>query len=341
MLPKKYEISFYHSLALIEKNRLFTYNDFTFGKGNSMKKIITITVLMSLIFAASAYAQQGGNLRYSIMVAKFENRSNWSGQWNLADTFGAVLTDSLQQTGKFIVIAEKDMRNEAMAEQDFAESGRTAGGKKAPVKGQMTPAQLLVKGEITHFQASTTGGGGGLRLGGFKIGGSTDTAEINAVIYVVDSTTGQVVASKKVVGQAERTGLDVGFSDRNWGADLGGFKKTNVGKAVEKAIDEAVAFISVQLEKIPWEGTVVMVKDGMVYVNRGAREGVEPGQSFVIGTAQQLRDPDTGEVLDTSVEKAGTVVIESVKEKISIGRPVDGAERIQKGMTVMLPGALH
>ena len=306
-----------------------------------MKKIVTIIVFTSLVFAASAYAQQGGNLRYSIMVAKFENRSNWSGQWNLADTFGAILTDSLQQTGKFIVIGEKDMRSEAMAEQDFAESGRTAGGKKAPVKGQMTPAQLLVKGEITHFQASTTGGAGGVRILGFRLGGSTDTAEINAVVYVVDSTTGQVVASKKVVGQAARTGIDVGFSDRDWGADIGGFKKTNVGKAVEKAIDEAVAFISAQLEKIPWEGTVVMVKNGMVYVNRGAREGVAPGQSFVIGTAQQLRDPDTGELLDTSVEKAGTIVIESVKEKVSIGRPAEGAERIQKGMTVMLPNAPH
>jgi curli biogenesis system outer membrane secretion channel CsgG len=310
-------------------------------RGKSMKKIIAITVLMSsILFVASAFAQ-GGNLRYSIMVSKFENRSNWSGQWNLADTFGAVLTDSLQQTGRFIVIAEKDMRGEAMAEQDFAESGRTAGGKKTPLKGQMTPAQLLVKGEITHFQASTTGGGGGLSIGGFRIGGSTDKAEINAVIYVVDSTTGQVVASKKVVGQAARTGLDVGFSDRDWGTDLGGFKKTNVGKAVEKAIDEAVAFISLQLEKIPWEGTVVLVKDGMVYINRGAREGVEPGQSFIIGTAQQLRDPDTGELLDTSVERAGKILIESVKEKISIGKAVEGGEKIEKGMTVMLPGGVH
>jgi len=302
-----------------------------------MKRIVLSVIVLSLVFASSVYAQ-GGNLRYSIMVSKFENRSNWSGQWNLAETFGAVLTDSLQQTGKFIVLGEKDMRAEAMAEQDFNESGRTAGGKKAVVKGQMTPAQLLVKGEITHFQSSTTGGGGGLRIGGFKLGGSTDSAEINAVIYVVDSTTGQVVASKKVVGQASRTGLDVGFTDRNWGADLGGFKKTNVGKAVEQAIDEAVAFISTQIEKIPWEGTVVMVKDDKVYINRGSREGVTPGQNFVIGSAEQLRDPDTGELLDTSIEKAGTVVIESVKEKISIGRPVEGADRIQKGMTVMLPG---
>jgi curli biogenesis system outer membrane secretion channel CsgG len=202
-----------------------------------MKRLSVLLFVLLFIFATStsAPAENKGNLKYSIMVSKFENRSGWSGQWNIADTWGAVLTDSLQQTGRFIVLGEKDMRQEAMAEQDFAESGRTAGGKKKPVTGQMTPAQLLVKGENTHFQQSTTGGGGGVRIGGFRIGGSADSAEINAVVYVVDSTTGQVLASKKVVGEASRTGLDVGFSDRNWGADLGGFKKTNVGKAVEKA----------------------------------------------------------------------------------------------------------
>lgn len=304
-----------------------------------MKRFIIIVAVLCLISAPAAAAQARGNLRYSIMVSKFENRSNWSGRWNIAETFGSVLTDSLQQTGKFIVLGEKDMRREAMAEQDFAASGRTAGGKKKPVIGQMTPAQLLVKGEITHFQQSTSGGGAGVRIRGFRIGGSTDTAEINVVVYVVDSTTGQVMSSKKVVGRAERSGLDVGFSDRDWSANLSSFKKTNVGKAVEQAIDEAVAFISRQIEDIPWTGTVILVKGDMVYINRGEREGVSPGQRFSVGHTEVLRDPDTGEVLDESMERAGTIVIDRVKRKISIGRIVEGGPRIKKGMTIMLPDA--
>lgn len=302
-----------------------------------MKRLFLVIIILSLVIPAFALAGDKGNLRYSITVSKFKNRSNWSGHWNLSETFGALLTDSLQQTGKFIVLGEKDMRREAMAEQDFGASGRTAGGKKTPRTGQMTPAQLLVKGEITHFQHSTTGGTGGFRIKGFRIGGGADKAEINAVIYVVDSTTGQVVASRKVVGKASRTGLNVGFSDRNWGADLGGFKKTNVGKAVEKAIDQAVEFIIQQLDSIPWEGSVILVKRGKIYINRGAREGVTTSQSFIVGHTEELRDPDTGELLDVSMEKAGEIIIESVKEKISIGRATEGAEKIKKGMTIMLP----
>lgn len=302
-----------------------------------MKRLILFIVTLCLVTAPSAFAENKGNLRYSIMVSKFENRSIWSGHWNVANTFGAILTDSLQQTGKFIVLGESDMRGAAMTEQDFAASGRTAGGKKTPVTGQMTPAQLLVKGEITHFQHSTTGGGVGIRIKGFRIGGGKDTAEINAVIYVVDSTTGQLISSKKVVGSASRTGLDIGFSDRNWGADLGGFKKTNVGKAVEQAIDEAVAFISGQVEEIPWTGTVILTKGGKAYINRGEREGVTKGQSFVVGHTEVLRDPDTGEVLDESMEQAGTIIVERVKKKISICKIVQGAGSIKKGMTIMLP----
>jgi curli biogenesis system outer membrane secretion channel CsgG len=270
-------------------------------------------------------------------VSKFENRSNWTGQWVIADTFGAVLTDSLNQTGRFIVLGESDMRSEAMAEQDLGASGRLAGGKKKPRVGHMTPAQLLVKGEITHFQHSTTGGKGGIRIKGFRIGAGKDTAEINAVIYVIDSTTAQILASKKVVGKAARTALGVGFTDKDWGANVSGFKKTNVGKAVEAAVDEAVEFITEQIEDIPWGGSVVLVKGDKVYINRGGREGVQKGQTFVVGNVEEVRDPDTGELLDESMSTVGKIEVVTVKKKLSICSIVEGADKIEKGMTIHLP----
>ena len=306
-----------------------------------MRIVRTTAALICIItcLAVSTYAktETKGGLRYSISVSKFENRSNWTGQWVIADTFGAVLTDSLNQTGRFIVLGESDMRTEAMAEQDLGTSGRLAGGKKKPRVGQMTPAQLLVKGEITHFQHSTAGGKGGIRIKGFRIGAGKDTAEINAVIYVVDSTTAQVLASRKVVGKAARTALGVGFSDKDWGADVGGFKKTNVGKAVEAAVDEAVEFITEQIEDIPWSGSIVLVKGDKVYINRGNREGVQKGQTFVVGNVEEVRDPDTGELLDESMSPVGKIEVATVKKKLSVCSIVDGAGSIKKGMTVHLP----
>ncbi len=283
-----------------------------------------------------AAAASAGGLRYTIGVTKFENHSGFSGEFALSDTWGSILTDSLQQTGRFIVLGEADMRGAAMAEQDFAKTGRTAGGDKTPVTGQMSPAQLLVKGEITHFQASTQGGGGGIGIKGFHIGAGGDQAEINVVIYVVDSTTGQVVASKRVVGVAKNSALSVGFTNRDWGADLGGFKKTNVGKAVEAAIDQAVAFISGQVQNTPWTASVILVKGNQVWINRGTREGVSVGQTFKVGATEVLRDPATGETLDTSMTVKGEIKVDSVREKVAICSITSGAG-IDRGMGVSLP----
>jgi curli biogenesis system outer membrane secretion channel CsgG len=305
-----------------------------------MRMKISLTLLLAVVLGLPALAgAQSGGLRYSITVAKFENRAGWHGRWDIGDAWGTVLTDLLNQTGKFIVLGEKDMRQEALEEQDFAASGRTASGSMAPATGEMTPAQLLVKGAITHVQDSTAGAGGGLRIHGFRVGGRGGKGEINATIYVVDSTTGQVLASKSVVGESTRKGLTLGYSGAGWGGDVGGFKNDNVGKAVEAACNDAVEFIVGQLPKIPWTGSVALVKGEKVYINRGSREGVVPGQVFVVGQEDVIRDPDTGEVLDRSVNEIARLQVDQVKEKLSICSVTKGnAGAIKKGMAVQLPG---
>jgi curli biogenesis system outer membrane secretion channel CsgG len=306
-----------------------------------MKRYLAMAAAMVMAAGVTGLAEEAkGNLRYSITVSKFENKAGWHGQWDLGDAWGSVMTDALNSSGKFIVLGEKDMRAEAMAEQDLVDSGRMAGGNKAPKKGAMTPAQLLVKGDITHVQDSTSGGGGGLNFKGISIGGAKDTAEINATIYIVDSRTGQVKASTKVVGKAGRKGLRLGYSGSKLGGltgDMDGFKKDNVGKATEDAIAQAVEFITKQLEKIPWEGSVASVKDDRIIINRGSREGVSEGQAFVVGKVEEITDDDTGEVLDRSVKKIATLKAVTVKEKITICEATEGAKKVEKGMSVM-PG---
>jgi curli biogenesis system outer membrane secretion channel CsgG len=303
-----------------------------------MSKVLVALVCLSFV-AVSAFAQapaaNGGGLRYSITVSKFENKAGWSGQWDLGDAWGTVLTDLLTQTGKFIVLGEKDMRAEALNEQDFAASGRTAGGKKAPVTGQMTPSQLLVKGAITHVQDNTAGGGGGISLHGIRVGGGGGKGEVNATIYIVDSSTGQVLASKSVVGVSNKKALSLGYSGAGMSGDVGAFKNDNVGKAVESACGEAVKFMIEQLPKIPWSGTVAQVANGKVYINRGTREGVSAGQQFIIGNAEIIRDPDSGEVLDTNVTEIARIEVTEVKEKLSIAKVIHGSPTgVRKGMEV-------
>jgi curli biogenesis system outer membrane secretion channel CsgG len=295
-----------------------------------MKKL---TALALAALASAAVFAEGGNLRYSITVNKFENKANWHGQWELGDAWGTIFTDQLVQSGKFIVLGEADMRGAAMQEQDLAASGRTAGGNKAPKMGRMTPAQLLVKGAITHVQ-ETKGGGGGFGFKGITLGGDAGSAEINITIYLVDSATGQVKASKSVIGKSGKKGLTLGYHGSALGGltgDIGGFMKDNMGKAAMDACNQALEFLIGQLDSIPWEGSVSLVKADKLIINRGTREGVAVGMKFDVGKVEEVVDEDTGEVLDSEMTKIGTVTVTEVKEKICYTTPLEGAE---KGMAV-------
>ncbi|MCK5071558.1 MAG: hypothetical protein KAR01_13475 [Desulfocapsa sp.] len=277
-----------------------------------------------------------GNLKYSITVTKFKNEAGWHGRWSVGDGMQTVMTNLLQKSGWFIVLGDGEMRKAAMAEQDFAASGRTAQGKKTAKIGRMTPAQLLVRGSITHVQDDTGSGGGGLSFQGFSIGGSAGKAEMNVTIYLVDSETGQVKASTDVVGVSGKRGFTVGYHGSalgGLGGNFGGSEKDNVGKALEDAVGQAVLFLIKQLDGIPWEGSVVMVKGDKIIINRGKREGVEVGREFRVGSVDVLVDPDTGEVLDSEMTEVGTIKVTKTKEKISYCAPVSGSG-MGKGMSV-------
>ena len=300
-----------------------------------MRSRATIAIGLLAVLIAAPLAADVGGLRYTITVSEFENRAGWRAQWSLGDAWGTVLTDLLNKSGKFIVLGESDMRGAALDEQDFAASGRTAGGSQAPVTGQMTPAQILVKGAITHVQ-QTGAGTGGVRIKRFKVGGGGGKAEMNVTIYMVDSTTGQVIASESVTGVSKRKGLGVAYYDPKWSAAVGGEKNENVGQAIADAAQQAVDFMIGQLGNVPWTGSVALIKDGKIYVNRGSREGVTSGQKFAVGTVDVIRDPDTGEVLDESINQIATLTCPTVKEKLSIC-DVSSGGGVKKGMAVHLP----
>lgn len=278
-----------------------------------------------------------GNLRYSITVARFDNEAGWHGMWDLGDGFATSMTNILHESGWFIVLGDTEMRQTALIEQDFAASGRTAQGGKSPTMGRMTPAQLLVRGSITHVEDNTASGSGGFNFKGITIGGGGGEAQVNVTIYLVDSATGQVKASTDIIGKSGRKGFRLGYHGSDLGGltgDVGGQKKDNLGKAVDDAIGQAVQFLIGQLEGIPWEGSVIMVKDARIIINRGAREGVQVGSRFKVGSVEDLVDPDTGEVLDSEKTQIGTIVVTEVKEKIAYCAAESGSQPIAKGMTI-------
>src|SRR5205807_2351144 len=110
---------------------------------NSFRKISTVLLSVLFLCAAPAIAAPPrGNLRYSIIVDKFENKTE--SPRALGNEWSTLLTSKLYESGRFIVVSQTDMQLKALEEQLRGASGTTAQGRKTAVRGQMTPAQLLV-----------------------------------------------------------------------------------------------------------------------------------------------------------------------------------------------------
>jgi curli biogenesis system outer membrane secretion channel CsgG len=268
-----------------------------------------------------------GGLRYAIQVAKFEDEARWApntGDWDLTTAWSEMLTARLVADGRFTVIAERDMRATAREEENFSESDwAKQGSKKAPKKGNMTSAQLLVKGTIVSAKDNTGGGAASFTAGKIPISLARNQAAIFMIVQVVDAQSATVVASAEVTGKSSDTGINL----QNLLPGGGGFsmyKSSMMTKACANALGKAVDVIAASLDKVQWTGRIQRIADGELTINRGEREGLKVGSIFAYGTATPLDDVDTGEFLGFDTKDLGRIKVISVQQKFAKAEVVSG-----------------
>jgi len=279
-----------------------------------MKKgSIFLVMVLSFVCAGNALALE--NLKKTVAVFEFQNDSGYQSGPRLAQDFTAQLSDALVQSGKFNVLSRTDL-DVVFAEQDLASTNRMVKANAAKT-GKTIPAQILIKGRMTEFEENTSGGGAGVSVAGFKIGTKKSIAHVAVIVQLIDSTTGEIISSKRVEGKARAGGLSLGFSG-SFDINSSNFKKTPLGKAVQMSIDRAIVFISEEMDKIPWMGKVVIYKEGVVFINAGINAGISNGDTFqILREGESLIDPDTGMDLGSERFKLVDVKVFDVKEKFS------------------------
>lgn len=297
-------------------------------------KIVSIflSMVLSCIYINNAWALE--NLKKTVAVFEFQNDSGYQSELLLARDFTAQLSDALIQSGKFIVLTRSDL-DVVFAEQDLASTNRMVKANAAKT-GRAIPAQVLIKGRMTEFEANTTGGGTGFSISGFTIGSKKSTAHVAVIVQLIDSTTGEIITSKRVEGEARSGGLSLGYSGE-FNLNSSNFKKTPLGKAVQMSIDRAIVYISEEMDRIPWKGKVVIYKEGVVFINAGSNAGINNGDIFqIVREGESLIDPDTGINLGSEKFTLVSVKIFDVKEKFSKAEILGNSDiEIMKGDLVL------
>lgn len=277
-------------------------------------------------------------IRHAIGVVDFENQAGWRGQWELGRNLSLMLESALQDTERFVLVDRQNL-GDVMLEQDLAAGGRMAQARSVAQTGKLRPAKYIASGAVTEVEESASGRDGGIGIGGVRIGGGRQKAQVTVIVKLTDSTTGEIVAQERVVGRAGRTALRIGLSHRGVGGELGGFEKTPLGEAAQDCINQAAEFIAKKMEEFPFEGNVIRVSNnGQVLINRGSEFGVQEGHEMELRSeGEEIIDPMSGAILGMEEGQVlGRLRVVRVEEKFAYCDVMDGEKNPVVGSVVYL-----
>lgn len=209
---------------------------------------VLLTVLFSFLFLASASVDAQESITYQgnkarITVGKIKSKASKC-PWDLAEAIGEMISTSLANNEKFIVLASQEEVDELIDEISLGQSGYVEEGR-GPQKGLMEGADLLITGSVTAFEPDAGGSGG--RLGGFKkkafgkIGLDRKSAEIRIDIKLIDIRTRRVIKAKSI--KAKSSKWKTSMSGGGWveGVALAGGLGVYSNQPMEDAIRTALA----------------------------------------------------------------------------------------------------
>ncbi len=260
-------------------------------------------------------------------------------QMNIGQGIQAMMVKRIAQDGKYTVVERRKVEN-IMKEQDFAASNRVKKGTGARV-GQIRGADLTLMGDIVVFGRDDrrvgagggvlTGGGGGA-AGGYK---ATNKAVVVLDYRLVDTETSEVVASGEARGESKRTSSGFGAALFAGGVLAGGgissassnFGETIIGEATMDAVNKLAADLNGKAlnggaggRELDLDARVADVSGNTVTINAGSGAGLANGMTFTVyHKGKEIKDPQTGEVLDVQTTPLGTLTITMVRDRISMG----------------------
>lgn len=246
------------------------------------------------------------------------------------------LTTVLVRTGRFVVL-ERAAMQQVQAEQQIGASGAVT-KETAAQTGALLGAQVMITGDITGFTHSRSGIGGALTniIKGLSVASERVTAEVIIDLRLIDASTGEVLMSYKGVGKASQTGIaaDLIRDEKTYSGSVE--LTTPLGQASRQALQNSVAGILIGMPKVTWGGRVVDVREGVVYLNAGADQGMRVGMQLDVYEIQpSLVDPETGKNLGAPDRMIGSIVVNSVLEKFSTAK-VQGGEGFSRGNIVRM-----
>jgi len=301
-----------------------------------------LTALLVLLFLSALNVSEQQKKRIAVMDFDYATvRTGIAAIFGYDQDVGKgvadLLVDRLVKDGTYSVIERKAL-DKILAEQNFSNSDRADPTSAAKI-GRVLGVDAIVVGSITQFgrdDKATTVGGGALGLGRFGLGGvqrRNAKAVVGISARMVDTNTAEILGVADGKGESKRSGASlVGAGGGGGGAGAGAydmsssnFGQTILGEAVHEAVDSLAVQLDQDAQKLPTrtvtvEGLVADVLGKTLTLNVGSKAGVKVGDRLQVSRkVRDIRDPATGKVIRSVVNKLGDVTITETDEQSSVG----------------------
>jgi curli biogenesis system outer membrane secretion channel CsgG len=199
------------------------------------KAFVCMGVLLILGLALVAAGRAADQEKPRIGVLRFTNQTS-AGWWSasVGTELSDMLASELVSTRSFSVLERKEI-DAVIGEQDLGGSGRIDPATKAKI-GKIKGAKYLVAGTVSSYEQNTSGGGGGVSIGGLSLGGKKEKTYVAVDVKVIDTETGEIVDARTIEGEASGSGMGGSLSIAGVSLHGGGFEKTPAGKAIRGCI---------------------------------------------------------------------------------------------------------
>ncbi len=289
------------------------------------RKMIGVFLMMVLLLSITLPAGWVGAAEKlpKVAVLPFDDGSIndhwWGDNFDVGKGVGdELVTALLNQTPKVFRLIEREQVDNVIQEQDFGASGRVDTRSAAKI-GKILGVQYLIMGRVTEFSIKSTNRG--LSLGGNSLGVNKSNAVVAIDARLVDTASAEIIASVTGRGEKNQSGLSlsVDYNSVDFGSDE--FRGTNLGIALREAVEQVAKGLSEKVKggpvnDSPIVGSVAYVNGNKVIINVGTGEGVQAAMVFMVQrVVEEVKDPDTGEVLDMVVENIAEIKVTEVKEK--------------------------
>lgn len=296
-----------------------------------MRRSRTLLVVGAATLCGMPSAQ--AEVKKSIAVAPIGSTAG-TVAWISGEAIQAQLVTELDKTGRYRVV-ERENLDGILKEQDLGTEGRMRKGS-APETGDLEGAQMMIKCMITDAEEES-GKRGNAGFGGVSLGGAKTIYRVTMDARIYDTQTGLILKTATATAEQEK-------KDKSGGVGLGGLslgggknEGDTTGAVTRELIKQALAAIDEQANVLGWKSTIISVKDDKFVILGGERDGLEKGMKFTVySLGEQVKDEETGEVLDQGEEKEiGEITLDSVKEKVAYAVKAGGQDPA-KGNVVKL-----